>query len=126
MIESFNPLTSWARTRWQWAAAIVALVLLAGVVGYWIGASRSPLTIHSCMARSTPLKVGATCSDGITYNIPVDNAEWTDARGAWHDNGRPDCLPPSSAPIGPIKFASVDVTLNGMGWFVVVWTSCQR
>jgi hypothetical protein len=66
--------------------------------------------------------------DGWTYGIPLDVA-WTDAKESFHTSGRPDCLPVDSGPtgmVGPITFATVDVTVGFMSWRQVAWVSCLR
>ena len=59
-----------------------------------------------------------------TYGVPLDGVQWTDANGAWHEDGRPECLPPAAETI-PVRFAAVEVTLEGVTWRPVVWVSCE-
>ena len=59
-----------------------------------------------------------------TYGVPLDGVQWTDANGAWHEGGRPDCLPPAEETI-PVRFAAVEVTIEGVTWRPVVWVSCE-
>jgi hypothetical protein len=49
---------------------------------------------------------------------------WEDAGGSQHDNGRPDCLPPSGQTM-PVRFAEVTVKIGGGGWRQVVFVSCK-
>lgn len=58
-----------------------------------------------------------------TYGVPLD-VSWTDTDGNWHTRGRPDCLQPSQQTI-PVKFAAIEVTVQGVTWRPVVWVSCQ-
>ncbi len=60
-----------------------------------------------------------------TYGVSLDGVSWTDANGSWHDDGRPECLPPSQETI-PVTFAAVEVTVEGVTWRPVVWVSCER
>lgn len=64
-------------------------------------------------------------TDDWTYGVPLDGVSWTDAGGSWHDDGRPECLPPSQQPI-PVTFAAVEVTVEGVTWRPVVWIRCER
>ena len=59
-----------------------------------------------------------------TYAVPLDGVQWVDAEGVWHDNGRPECLPPAAQPL-PVTFAAVEVTIEGTTWRPVVWVDCQ-
>ena len=102
---------------------LLGVLLLAGAGGYAIGASRPTTTIHRSMVYSMGT-ISSEPIDGWTYGIPTDVA-WVDARGSFHGNGRPDCLPQSGL-IGPITFASVEVTVPGSaGYRPVVWVSCH-
>lgn len=100
----------------------LGLLLLAGVVGYAIGASNSTTTIHKAMVYSMD-SISSVPIDGWTYGIPLDLA-WIDASGSFHEHGRPDCLPPSGL-IGPITFASVEANIGGTVYRPVVWVSCR-
>ncbi len=61
---------------------------------------------------------------GWTYGVPLDGVQWTDANGAWHESGRPECLPPAEETI-PVTFAAMEVTVEGVTWRPVVWVSCE-
>lgn len=58
-----------------------------------------------------------------TYGVPSDGVTWVDAAGTRHDSGRPDCLKPGMS--RQIRFAAVEVTVQGSTWRPVVWISCQ-
>ena len=60
-----------------------------------------------------------------TYGVPLDGVSWTDANGSWHDDGRPECLPPSQDTI-PVTFAAVEASVEGNTWRPVVWVSCEK
>jgi hypothetical protein len=62
-------------------------------------------------------------TDDWTYGVPLDGVSWTDRDGTWHDKGRPDCLAPSGQSI-PIRFAALEVTIDGQTWRPVVWIGC--
>ncbi len=59
-----------------------------------------------------------------TYAVPLGGVRWTDANGASHESGRPECLPPAEETI-PVTFAAVEVTVEGVTWRPVVWVSCE-
>jgi hypothetical protein len=105
-------------------AILASGCLLAGLIGYVVGVNRSSVTIRSCGAYAAPTQATATCSDGWAYAIPVESVKWRDASGAWHDAGRPDCLPLGPQAVDRVTFATVDVNVNGVGWRPVVWVSC--
>jgi subtilisin family serine protease len=103
--------------------AVAGLVLVAALVGYGVGGPRSGASLHTSMVASAEGAIAAT-ADGRIINIPLD-VSWTDAQGSLHDHGRPDCLPPSVASIGPITFGSVDVSEGNRSWQQVFWVSCR-
>lgn len=59
-----------------------------------------------------------------TYGVPLDGVAWISDTGVWHEGGRPDCLQPSDVSI-PVRFAAVEVTVEGSTWRPVVWVSCE-
>jgi hypothetical protein len=64
-------------------------------------------------------------ADGWTYAVPLDGVTWIDAAGTWHhDGGRPDCLA-ADAPAHQVRFAAVEVTVEGATWRPVVWVDCR-
>ena len=105
---------------------IAAVLLLAtGLIGYWIGASRSPISMHACPVYSAATQASATCADGWAYDVPVNDVAWLDAQGTLHLTGRPDCVPPSDHQLGPITFGSVTIRVNGSEMRPVVFVSCH-
>jgi hypothetical protein len=108
----------------RWLTILLSGCLLAGLIGFLVGVNRSSVTIRSCKAYVAPTQATATCGVGWAYAIPVDNVKWRDAIGAWHDGGRPDCLPLDPQEVNRITFATVDATVDGIGWRPVVWVSC--
>ncbi len=104
--------------------AIAAAAVLGALVGFLVGVNHSTLAVRSCKAYAAPTQATATCSDGWAYAIPVDNVRWRDSSGRWHQDGRPDCLPRGPQAVERITFASVEATIDGVGWRPVVWVSC--
>ena len=49
---------------------------------------------------------------------------WVDEMGVWHDGGdSPSCLSTDRSVI--VRFASVEVTVEGATWRPVVWIDCR-
>lgn len=108
------------------AIGVLAVVaILAAVGGYFVGSSRSGVSIHTGKAHSVQGQISVTGEDGWVYGVPLD-VPWTDAGGAWHEGDRPACLPPVGDVPAPVTFAAVQVTVNGMTWRPVVWVSCRN
>jgi len=61
--------------------------------------------------------------NGHDYSIPQDVA-WTDARGGYHQSGRPDCLPPTGKQEGPVRITAVTVAAAGYEQRQVVHVEC--
>jgi hypothetical protein len=59
-----------------------------------------------------------------TYGVPFDGVRWVDSDNVWHDEGRPECLPPIDPP-ATVTFAAVEVTIEGSTWRSVVWVDCR-
>jgi hypothetical protein len=97
-------------------------VVVALAIGFAAGTWRFGPTVHSGMAQSAEGAISVE-SDGWFYGIPMEVA-WTDRQNSWHERGRPDCLPPSAAPI-PIRFSAVEVTAKEVQWRQVVWVDCR-
>ena len=102
--------------------SVIFFVGIAAAAGYLIGARRDTVSVRSAMVYSAG-SISTAPVEGWTYGIPLD-VPWTDASGSFHQNGRPDCLPPGTALIGPITFGTVDVRGANMSWRQVVWVSC--
>lgn len=103
----------------RWAAVIV----VALAVGFFIGTWRAGATIQTGRADSTGNGGGSITTDGWTYGFSSDVA-WIDSGNRWHEGGLPDCLPPLSSVEG-IRFAAVEVTVEGSTWRPVVWIDCR-
>ncbi len=97
-------------------------VVIALAIGLAAGTWRFGPSVRSGMAQSAEGAISVE-SDGWFYGIPMDVA-WTDRESSFHDRGRPDCLPPSAAPI-PIRFSAVEVSAGDVQWRQVVWVDCR-
>ena len=105
--------------------ASIVLALVAGLAGDVVGIARSGVSIHTGMGYSAIGAISLTgADDRWVYGVPLD-VSWTDARGNWHERGRPECLPPTGVEVGPINFAATDVHVGGVRWRQVVWVSCS-
>lgn len=126
-----SEMTPFSRTALR-GVGVLAVAVIAVIGGFLVGASRTgitihngaDITIHTGMAHSAQDQISITGEDGWVYNVPLD-VKWTDANGAWHENGRPDCLPPSDTLLGPVEFGATQVTVSGRTWRPVVWVSCR-
>lgn len=107
------------RSQLGWVAAIV----VALVAGFFVGTWRAGPTIQTGRADSNGVGGGSIITSGWTYGFAPDVA-WTDATGSWHDSGTPACLPPLSSKDN-VRFASVEVTVDGTTWRPVVWIDCR-
>lgn len=102
---------------------LVALAGIAVVVGFLIGSWRAGATIHTGRADSTANGGGSIITDDWTYGFGAD-VTWIDSTNRWHESGIPDCLPQGSSVEG-IRFASVEVNVEGSRWRPVVWIDCR-
>ena len=108
--------------RWPVVALAAGLLLAACSTAQNDRSTSSNVTFHTGVPSSAEGAISVE-ADGWTYSIPLD-VFWVDAQGALHDGDRPDCLPPEGAK-GPVRFASVDVTVEGTSWRQVVWVACS-
>jgi len=102
---------------------LAAVVAVALAVGFLLGTGRSGATIETGRADSTGGGGGSISTDGWTYGLSSD-ISWTDVHGSIHGGGLPDCLPPLSSVEG-VRFAWVEVSVEGAGWRQVVWIDCR-
>ena len=51
---------------------------------------------------------------------------WVDAAGSYHQDGRPECLPPVGIGAIEVSYATVPVTdPSGFGWDRTIWVDCS-
>jgi hypothetical protein len=114
------------RQEWhlRWLAILVATALFAATAGYVGGGSRSGALVMTGTAYSGEAQAGVRDANGREYGIPLDMIFWVDSKGSLHDRGRPECLPPAGQ-TKPVKFAAVEVSIEGVTWRPVVWVSCR-
>ena len=66
---------------------------------------------------------GSISTSDWTYGLPASGVTWVDSAGTSHDGGQPECLVPGTST--EVRFAALDVTVEGSTWRPVVWISCQ-
>jgi len=101
----------------------IALVVVALAIGFFIGTWRAGATIETGRADSTATGGGSIITEGWTYGFSAD-AAWTDTGNVFHDSGLPDCLPLLSS-VENLRFAWVQVTVEGVTSRPVVWIDCR-
>ena len=103
-------------------STVVALVMVALVIGFGAATWRAGTHIQTGRADSTGNGGGSITTDDWTYGFGAD-VMWLDINNSWHDSGVPDCLPPLST-VYDIRFAWTEVTVEGSTWRPVVWIDC--
>jgi hypothetical protein len=100
-----------------------ACLLVAGILS---GCTSSAISPNIQTGRADVNETGdggsITTSDW-TYGLPTEGVSWVDRQGSLHDRGRPECLAPGTST--QIRFAAVNVEVDGVTWRPVVWLSCQ-
>lgn len=103
--------------------ALVLVVVAAALGAAFLLGTKNGVSVHTGTASSAEGAISIE-ADGWTYSVPLDGVEWVDSLNAWHDSGRPECLPPTGA-THPIRFGAVDVTAEQLSWRSVVWVDCR-
>ena len=102
---------------------LVAVAILSLAAGFFIGSRQAGPHVETGRAQTNGVGGGSIITDGWTYGFSADVA-WTDANGSQHEGGPVECLPPLSSVEG-VKFAWVEVQVEGTGWRPVVWIDCR-
>jgi hypothetical protein len=105
----------------SWTTRI--LVILAVVVAYYAGSLRPAVRWHTAVPSSAAGAVSIS-ADGWTYGMEPDGSDWIDHSGAWHDSGRPDCLP-AEGTAEAVRFATVELSTEGRTWRPIVLVDCR-
>jgi len=126
-IAASTPGVHWSPApRWSWritaVAAVALAILLAGYIGVRLGEDKASVRSLIGSGRSASGAISLK-SGNWWYGVPL-SVRWQSADGAWHEDGRPACLPPTGK-VGPVKFGAVPVSRDGVGWRAVVWVSCR-
>ena len=113
-------------TRWRVFAGVALLVVLGVLVGQAWGQREAEVTLRHGFALSAEGVISVSTHDDGSgdFAIPRDVA-WVDATGSYHEDGRPDCLPPVGIGSIEVTFATVRVTdPSDYGWDRTVWVDC--
>jgi hypothetical protein len=71
---------------------------------------------HSCRAYDAPAAACAALLPGVS---------WVDASNVWHQGDEPpECLVAARSVEG-VRFAAVEVSIEGSTWRPVVWIDCR-
>lgn len=98
------------------------LVGVALVAGYLIGAWRSGASIHTGQTYVAGDGSGSSTTDDWTYGFAAD-IDWLSRDGSKRDGDQRECLPPGAS-VDNLRFAAVEVTVEGGAWRPVVWVDC--
>ncbi|GAB6986318.1 hypothetical protein JCM10369A_28420 [Nocardioides pyridinolyticus] len=102
----------------------VVLVLAAAVLGYLLGRQDPREHVEEVSCLSTAWAISCELEDDWTIGFPA-RVTWTDVHGAWHENTRPECLPPTGRGLeGPVRITWVPVDVDGTSWRQVVAVAC--
>jgi hypothetical protein len=100
----------------------LVLVGVALVAGYLIGTLRSGSSMHTGRADVAGDGGGSITTDEWTYGFAAD-LDWLSRDGSRHEGDQPECLPPGAS-VDNLRFAAVEVTVEGATWRPVVWVDC--
>jgi hypothetical protein len=114
-----------SRTRWVTVAVLWIGSLAVVAIAVFLAKGTS-VTVETGRAYVGIDQAGATV-DGFIYDIPVVDANWEHADGAWQFGGRPTCLAKQESMSPPFTFGWVSVTEpDGSTIRQVVWVSCAE
>jgi hypothetical protein len=103
-------------------AVVAALVVAA--VAFLVGQRSPTMAAAEVGCLSAEGVISCTLPDGWDIEVPRD-VGWTDVRGRRHQNGRPQCLPPTGIGLEePVRLHWLPVEVDGSSWRQVVWVTC--
>ncbi len=117
------PYPSWMKPSHRDLAAAAAGGVVAALAVGSSFAVRGDRTFDVTATASSASGAISVEAEGHTYGIPLDVA-WQDARGAFHESGRPECLPPSGKEEGPVRFLATAVDADGLKFRQVFFVEC--
>jgi len=115
---------TWHRRRIPVGLALAGAAA-AALVGYGVAESGNGVETDTveCLSAENTISCELTNEDW-TIGVPLDVA-WRDSSGSFHEDGRPECLPPTGIGLeGPVTVHYRDVRVDGMGWKQVVQVDC--
>ena len=108
---------------------IIAVVLVAALLtglGYVLGLQHEQPEWHEGEAYVMPERASLRTPDW-DYAVS-EGVMWFDERGALHDSEWPSCLeapPQTHTTPEKVRFAAVDVEVDGLGWREVLMVDCS-
>jgi hypothetical protein len=116
--------TAGTRRPFQWPiAAFIAALFLALIAGFALASWRAGPHVTTGRADTAADGGGSIITPDWTYGFPA-GVDWMDSRGVWHTGGEtPECLSTDRSVM--VRFASVEVTIDGTTWRPVVWIDCR-
>ena len=96
--------------RWRLKASAVLLVVLAALAGHAWGQREAEVTVRHGFALSAEGAISVSTHDDGSgdFSIPRD-VPWLDSAGEYHEDGRPECLPPVGIGSIEVTYATVPV-----------------
>lgn len=115
------------------AGAVVASAAIGGfVIGTKAAESADWHTVTAVVVGEQRHPLASVDVDGSTYAFNDSVPYWIDVEGATHEGGWPSCLKPNPVETSnqvprkvPIRFATVNVDADGLGWRQVVTVDCR-
>ena len=107
------------------AAGALALALLSLSVGFLVGHVRGqshPRVVEERVSCYSAIPISCQMDDGWYVGVPTD-VHWVDSEGSHHQDGRPDCLPPTATEHS-VTVGVMPVDMGDTMWRQVVWVRC--
>ena len=106
------------------AVRTMAFIGLALVVGFLVGTWRAGATVQTGRADLQEDGGGSISTDDWTYGFNP-GVTWVDSQNTWHHGDEsPECLGAARS-VEAIRFAAVEVNVEGSTWRPVVWIDCR-
>ena len=115
------------RGRWRLVGTAL-LVVLAALAGHAWGQRQAEVPVRHGFALSAQgvISVSAERDGGGGDRMIPRDVPWVDATGSYHQDGRPECLPPVGIGAIEVSYATVPVTdPSGFGWDRTIWVDCS-
>lgn len=107
---------------WTGLALVVALLLGTGYAAGQAGSGAEWREGSAYVGEDQASIVVDDWEYGISQSVA-----WIDSSGSHHEDGWPDCLDvPAATTVEHVRFATVEVDTDGVGWREVVLVDCQE